>query len=106
MDYRVIWDDPAIEDLRRVVEYIARDKPQAARQYGEKLVGRTLRLAQFPRLGRVVPEHGVEHVRELIVSPCRVVYCVHDSRQVVTVLMVWHSAQESPPRPLPTAGSG
>jgi plasmid stabilization system protein ParE len=79
MDYKVIWPEDAIEDLRHVVEFIAEDKPIAAEKFGQKLINDSLLLAQFPRMGRLV-------------------YHLDDPGRIARVLMFWHGAQQDPPR--------
>jgi plasmid stabilization system protein ParE len=51
MDCKVIWTDPAIEDLGEIVRYIAADDPSSARRVGNDII-RTVELLQsFPLLG-------------------------------------------------------
>ena len=54
MDFKVIWSDAAIEDLREICSYISRDNPDAALRMGQgirELQGDlvTSRLAKGPR---------------------------------------------------------
>ena len=55
MGYRVIWTDEAIDDLRRAVAFIAKDKPAAAIELGEAIIRKSLLLAEHPRLGNGLP---------------------------------------------------
>jgi plasmid stabilization system protein ParE len=58
------------------------------------------RLAQHPQRGRVVPEYGDPSIRELIISPYRVVYRHSADQDLVQVVAVYHGAQLMPsPRP-------
>ena len=41
----------AVEDLREILEYIARDQPQVAEEFVSTLRQRCVELAQFPRIG-------------------------------------------------------
>jgi plasmid stabilization system protein ParE len=34
---RVVWTDPAIDDLAAIMDYIARDSPRYALQVGERI---------------------------------------------------------------------
>ena len=99
MDYKLIWSDDAIGELRRLVSSIARDNRVAARAFGQKLLAKVQPLSSFPRLGRVYARLGRDDVRELPVPPCRVIYRVHDAEQTVTILIVWHGTMQQPPRP-------
>ena len=60
---------------------------------GERLLGEVVsqveRLADFPESGRIVPEFGVAHLREIIYPPFRIVYRLDDIR--VRIVRVWRS---------------
>jgi plasmid stabilization system protein ParE len=75
--------------LRRIRDYIASDSPLFAHVFVDRLTGSVTRLRTFPRSGRVVPEFGLEHIRELIVSNYRIVYRVRGD--TVEVTTVFHS---------------
>ncbi|MBU2054539.1 MAG: type II toxin-antitoxin system RelE/ParE family toxin, partial [Proteobacteria bacterium] len=47
------------------------------------------RLAEFPESGRIVPEFGIAHLREIIHPPFRIVYRLDKMR--VRIVRVWHS---------------
>ncbi|WP_221029181.1 type II toxin-antitoxin system RelE/ParE family toxin [Actomonas aquatica] len=94
MDYKVVLSPRAIEDLRDIVLYISPDRPETARRLGLALVEKTKTLAQFPLSGRIVPEFGDSTIRELILRPYRIVYCVDARSAVVGVARFWHGARE------------
>lgn len=54
--------------------------PRHAEQVVDRLVSRLEHACAFPHSGRVVPEVAREAVRELIESPYRLIYRVHDDR--------------------------
>jgi addiction module RelE/StbE family toxin len=70
----VRWTDQAADDLRAIREFIERDSPRYGRLVAERLFDATQRLEAFPLSGRVVPELGRDHVREIIVGEYRIVY--------------------------------
>ncbi len=74
MDYQIVLSASARTDLRSIVRYISFDAPDRALQFGQFLVSNTKVLAQFPELGRVVPEFGDDFIREIIVRSYRIVY--------------------------------
>ena len=96
MDYQVVLSPSARADLRDIVRYISFDDPDRALRFGQFLVSHTKSLAQFPELGRVVPELGDSFIREIIVRAYRVVYRVHRSEQLVEVVRFWHAARGIP----------
>jgi toxin ParE1/3/4 len=56
-------------------------------------------LAQFPKLGRVVPEFGNDRVREVIEDTYRIIYYLKSDTQI-DVLAVVHGAQQLDPEVL------
>ena len=73
---KIIWADPAIQDLEAIADYIALEKPGAARQLVEEVFAAVELLQKFPRLGSVPTELRGLPYRQLIVSPCRIFYRV------------------------------
>jgi addiction module RelE/StbE family toxin len=100
MDYQIVWSKTALADLRDLVRYIAADDPESARRFGDCIVSRVEGLRAFPRLGRMVPECRDDRVREIILTPYRIVYEVDDGRAMLSVLRVWHGARGEPELPL------
>ena len=80
----------AVRDLTDIREWYAE---QHVPEVGERLLGEVLaqveRLADFPESGRMVPEFGVAHLREIIHPPFRIVYRLDDLR--VRIVRVWRS---------------
>lgn len=71
---RLIWTEPALEDLRGIVDYIALDKPSVAKAYAKEVFSRVERLEMFPDSGKWLEELPDGHYRELIVKPSRIIY--------------------------------
>ena len=89
---KVVWSPLADEQVDDAVAYISGDNPTAALQWLERLLDRTKSLATFPDSGRVVPELGRQDIREIIVSPYRVMYRRKDD--LVEIAAVRHEARE------------
>jgi plasmid stabilization system protein ParE len=68
---RVVFTQTAKQHLREISEYIARDSPSAAKAIVRPLRSEAGRLARYPEMGRIVPEYDDPSIRELIVSPYR-----------------------------------
>lgn len=83
---RLIWTDPALDDLDAVAEYIALDNPTAARLLVERVFRRVRQLARFPKSGKRPPELLRTPYREVVVPPCRIFYRIDG--QTVFVLHV------------------
>jgi toxin ParE1/3/4 len=73
---RLIWTDPALDDLDGIAEYIALDNPTAAGLLVEHVLNRVDRLERFPKSGKRPPELLRTPYREVVVPPCRIFYRV------------------------------
>lgn len=87
MAHRVGWSRRALVDLERIAEYIAADSPAYAGIVVKKIVSQVRMLAQFPRLGRRVPEFEDENVRELIVYSYRIIYQLQNKEAVIAAVV-------------------
>jgi len=79
-----------------LVRYIAADDPIAAERFGNAIIREVEVITSFPRIGRMVPEIGNEMVREIILTPYRIVYELDDSAEQIAVIRVWHGARGKP----------
>jgi plasmid stabilization system protein ParE len=87
--HNVLWTLAAKQDLESIVDFVARDNPNAARSILQILRKRAATLKNFPERGRIVPELadlGVRLYRELLVTSWRIVYRI--SNTTVYVMMV------------------
>ena len=96
MDYKIIFSEPAIDDLKNIVRFIARDNPQVAAEFGAKLIHSVRHLAAFPRFGRVVPEKNDDNIREIVFKSYRIFYRVKDDTGTVEIARFWHAARGQP----------
>ncbi len=96
---KIIWSLQAREDLRDIVTFIATDNPAAAESFSVRIMSKVDLLAQFPELGRVVPEENDESIREIILRPYRIVYQVLARQNVVAIVRIWHGARGEPDIP-------
>ena len=71
---KINWTMRAADDLQEIAEYIALDKPDAAADFVAKLLKSVEQLAEFPFKGRIVPELQSARYREVIFTPCRIIY--------------------------------
>ena len=84
-----------MQRLNGIADYIAKDNPDAANRLISRIFEVVDLLAQFPELGRRVPEMRNSGYREVIVPPCRVVYRIE--REVVIVIFVMRGEQRLQP---------
>jgi len=86
---RVIWTEPALQDLDQIADYISLDDPVAAKKLVSKVFQRVERLNQHPKLGKSVQELEESIYREVVVSPCRIFYRVeNDIAYIIHVMRV------------------
>lgn len=86
------WSLRSADDLRDIEEFIARDSPLHAVRTVDRIVEAVVSLAEFPRMGRVVPEFRRDDLRELIYGSYRIVYLLRDDE--VFVVRVVHGARD------------
>ena len=92
--YDVVWADVAENDLKEVIEYVAKDNPANALRIFKKIKQKASGLYNLPERGRIVPElqdQGVLLYRELIVPPWRIMYRISETK--VYVLSVFDARQ-------------
>ncbi|MBI4548266.1 MAG: type II toxin-antitoxin system RelE/ParE family toxin [Ignavibacteriae bacterium] len=91
---QIDWSDQSEDDLQDIAKRISKDLSYYADVTIEKIYNAVERLRVFPFSGRIVPELGIETVREIIVGNYRVVYWILGERcEIVSVL---HSKQDLP----------
>ena len=96
MAYKLVWSPAARDDLHDIVVFIARDNPDRAMSFGYQLISDIDRLQEFPELGRIVPEHRTDNLREIILRPYRIVYRINHASKLCEIARVWHSARGIP----------
>lgn len=88
----------AIDDIEEIRNWY---RDQHVPEVGEKVVREIVksveRLASFPGSGRIVPEFGLNYLREIVSPPFRIVYRL--DKKAVRIVRVWRSERLLP---LPT----
>ncbi len=69
--------------------YAGEGAPDAGKRLTAEIIAKIERLGAHPLSGRVVPEFHVEHLREIISPPFRIVYR-HDKNKV-RIVRIWRS---------------
>ncbi len=82
---KVEWSPLALDRVSDIARFIARDNPAAAERWINELFDAVERLAEFPERGRIVPEVGVQRIRELIFGAYRVICSVRGKVEMLTV---------------------
>jgi plasmid stabilization system protein ParE len=89
---KLVYTDEAIDDLKRLREFIAMHNPTAAARIATELVGKIELLPDFPKMGAPVEMAPVpDSVRDMVFGKYVVRYSVHAS--AIIVLRVWHGLE-------------
>ena len=99
MGYQIALSPSARRDLRDIVRYISLDSPNRAVSFGQFLISSTKRLADFPDMGRIVPEFDDPDISEIVVRTYRVIYRVDHAGHRLDVARFWHGARGNPEIP-------
>jgi plasmid stabilization system protein ParE len=89
---KLVWTEPAVDALRAIQDYIAKDNLFYAAQFVERLTRSAEQLIDFPEIGRQVPEAGLEEIREILFQRYRIIYRLRPG--LVQILTVLHSARD------------
>ena len=94
MDYEVVLTEPARDDLREIVAFIAQDNPHAAVTFRDHLIAEAETLIRFPYRGRIMYRRG--NVRKLVCRPYLILYRIGESQRTVEILRFWHGVRGTP----------
>ena len=94
MDFKVTFSKRSLRELAAIIEFIAKDDPDAAREFGEKLLDKAASLSRFPL--RHTKDTHRERVRKMPAPPYLIYYAIDESKRRVTILHFWHSARQHP----------
>ncbi len=78
---RVVWTHEALDRLSDIEDFISQDSPERAARFVNYLIQREWKgVSKNPRIGRMVPEISISHVREIIAQKYRIVYPIQENR--------------------------
>ena len=89
---KVVWSDPAIEDLQAIRDYIARDSEHYASRFVIRLLETVDLLQNSPDLGQVVLELEHDDIRQVVYLNYRILYRREAHR--VLILAVIHVSRD------------
>lgn len=90
----IVWSRLALERVMEIADYIAADKPIAAHNWVTEIFDAVENLANFPELGRGIPEIWDKRYRQIIKGNYRIIYKLEDGK--VYILTVRHGRQILP----------
>lgn len=83
----LIWTEAALSDLDAIADYIALDKPDAARRLVERVFRHVEQLVTHPESGSRPAELGRSRYRQIVEPPCRVFYRYDGKRIFILYVM-------------------
>ena len=96
MDFQVRFPKRALNDLERLVRYIAQDDPMTSERFGLGLVAAMEHRATAPESG--TPYDLKRGLRSLPFGPYRIYYRVLEEQRTLEVLKVWHGMRGRKPK--------
>ena len=84
---RIIWTEPALQDLDEIADYISLDKPTAARQFVQRVFERIEQLANLAKSGSVPSELIGTQYRQLVIPPVRIFYRAQNEVVYIVYIM-------------------
>ena len=88
---RIVWSATAIANLVQIREFVAKDKPQAARQLALRIISAAEQLARYPHLGCPGRE---PNTRELILGGTPYILCYEVRSNTLNILAVLHASRD------------
>ena len=86
----IIWTEPALNDFKELIDYIANDSVVTAIKQYERIKESAGKLEDFPERGRIIPELLHENIvkyREIIITPWRLMYRI-DGKKVLILALI------------------
>ena len=99
MSHSIDWSDEALFALAEITEYIAQDKPGAARRWNEGIVAAVELLHVTPYMGRRYAAGRGPEDRELVRGNYNIVYRVTDDAIHVLTIFEGHRLPPTPSEP-------
>lgn len=84
---RLIWTEPALEDLGQIADYIALDDPVAAKRLVRKVFAKTELLREFPEMCPSPHDLPDSRYHHLIVRPLRIFYRIQGESVFIVYVM-------------------
>ena len=90
---KIKWSARSRTDLQELKRYIAQDSPYYAQHFIARILTWVEKLAEFPDIGREVPEAGERNdIRELIFQGYRIIYLRQSTH--VYIITVSHGSRD------------
>src|ERR1700743_2803260 len=88
---KVVCAPRAIKDINEIAEYIAKESLQYAKAQVKLFIEEAEDLENHPHRGRVVPELGMNNIRQILCGHYRIIYEIVE--ETVGILTVHHQSR-------------
>jgi plasmid stabilization system protein ParE len=97
MGFSVKLTSLAEEDAYQAFEYIRKDDLERAEEWLIGLFQKIQTLVDMPHRYTVIPESRTlgKEIRQLRYGRYRILYDIHESKEEVRILRIWHSARDA-----------
>jgi toxin ParE1/3/4 len=96
MDFKIVWTEPALDDLRDICSFISTQDLNSSERVGEDILSHVELLEKFPFVGPIYPRGSSGRVREIICRKYRIFYRVDEERKIIEILTIWHASRGKP----------
>lgn len=93
MEIKINWTLNSKEDLKEIYEFINGNSPFYADLEIDKIYTSVELLNDHKNIGRVVPEIGLEYIREIIEGNYRIIYMLVADNQI-DIITIHHTSKE------------
>jgi len=83
MNYKIIYEKRFFDDIKEIIEYIKKDKPQSAAKFKKDLKNKIENLSHFPFKYRKSIYFDDESIRDLIFKGYIIPYKITDTQIII-----------------------
>lgn len=91
-----IFRDEAIRDLKDIGDFIAQDSPERALSYIQELKAYCLRIAQTPKVRRVIAHIEGRTLRKALFGNYHIYYAILADDDGIEIIHIRHGARQEP----------